>query len=122
MSRVRTRDTEPELLLRKTLWATGMRGWRLHANDLPGKPDLVWRSKKLAVFVDGAFWHGHPDYYRDQSGAFWNEKIASNRARDERVNRELEGTGWKIIRLWDFEVERDPIECVRRLAVALADS
>ena len=86
MARVRTRDTAPELMLRKALWAAGLRGWRLHPR-LPGRPDLAWRRQRVAMFVDGAFWHGHPDYYRGQSGPFWDEKIARNRARDEEVNR-----------------------------------
>ena len=67
MARVRTRDTAPEVELRRALYAAGVRGWRLH-RPLPGKPDLVFARARLAVFVDGAFWHGHPDYYRGQSG------------------------------------------------------
>jgi DNA mismatch endonuclease, patch repair protein len=119
MARVRTRDTDPEVRLRRALWSGGVRGWRLHPRDVPGKPDLVWRSKRMAVFVDGAFWHGHPDYYRGQSGVFWDQKIASNRDRDARVNKELARLGWRVIRVWDFEVERDPGDCVERIAAAL---
>ncbi len=122
MSRVRTKDTAPELLLRHALWAAGLRGWRLHPKRVPGRPDLAWIGRRLAIFVDGAFWHGHPDYYHGQSGAFWDEKIARNRARDERVNRELSETGWTVIRLWDFEVERDTGACVERVQEALAGS
>lgn len=114
MARVRTKDTAPELALRRALWAQGLRGWRLHS-ALPGKPDLAWHSRRVAVFVDGAFWHGHPDHYRGQSGKFWDEKIERNRARDRRVEGELVEAGWTVVRLWDFEVERDPEACIRTI-------
>jgi DNA mismatch endonuclease (patch repair protein) len=119
MSRVRVRDTAPELLLRRALWAAGVRGWRLHSKKLPGKPDLAFFACRLAVFVDGAFWHGHPDYYHGQSGPFWDAKLAANRERDARVNGELAALGWEVLRLWDFEVEKDPAGCATRLAAAL---
>ena len=72
------------------------------------------------MFVDGAFWHGHPDYYQGQSGDFWDRKIARNRERDERVNRELSDLGWHVLRLWDFEIERDLAACVLRVQTAIA--
>jgi DNA mismatch endonuclease Vsr len=121
MSRVRTRDTAPELALRRALWYAGVRGWRLHPRTVPGRPDLAWIGRKIAVFVDGAFWHGHPDYYRGQSGPFWDEKIARNRRRDAEVNRRLEEEGWRVLRLWDFEVERAPAECAARVARLLVE-
>lgn len=119
MARVRTKDTAPELALRRALHAAGVRGWRLHRKDVPGRPDIAWVRRRVAVFVDGAFWHGHPDYYRGQSGPFWDEKIAANRARDARVDAELEARGWTVLRLWDFEVERDLDGCVHRVVAAL---
>ena len=121
MARVRTRDTAPEVALRRALWAAGLRGWRIHPR-VTGKPDFAWRARRIAVFVDGAFWHGHPDYYHGQSGAFWDAKIERNRARDERVNTELREQGWKVVRVWDFEVARDLSGCVERVRVALADA
>ncbi len=122
MARVRVRDTAPELLLRRALWAAGVRGYRLHVANLPGKPDVAFLGPKLAVFVDGAFWHGHPDYYHGQSGPFWDAKIATNRERDARVNAQLASLGWEVVRLWDFEVDKDPAGCVARVAAALARS
>lgn len=119
MSRVKTRDTAPEVALRRALWAVGVRGWRCHPKSVPGKPDLAWIGRRVAVFVDGAFWHGHPDHYWGQSGAFWDAKIARNRARDEVVNAELAKRGWRVVRLWDFEVERDLPGCVVRLQKTL---
>jgi DNA mismatch endonuclease (patch repair protein) len=118
MSRVRTRDTAPEQVLRRALFAAGIRGWRLHLR-LPGRPDMTFRRARLCVFVDGAFWHGHPDYYHGQSGEFWDRKIARNRERDAAVNRELAELGWNVLRLWDFEVEKDLGECIRRVGTAL---
>lgn len=119
MKRVKTRDTTPEIALRKALWAAGVRGWRLHPKNVPGRPDLAWLGRRVAVFVDGAFWHGHPDYYWGQSGKFWDQKIERNRERDRRVVRELADAGWTVVRIWDFEVERDPASGVRRVLRAL---
>lgn len=121
MSRVRTRDTAPEILLRKALWARGVRGWRLHPRRVVGKPDLAWVGRRVAVFVDGAFWHGHPDFYRGQSGEFWDAKIEKNRLRDRRVDEELRAQDWTVVRIWDFEIERDPVGCARRVAEALTE-
>lgn len=122
MSRVKTRDTAPELVLRRALWAAGLRGWRLHAKRIPGKPDVAWIGLRVAVFVDGAFWHGHPAYYHGQSGSFWDAKIARNRDRDARVNAELEALGWRVVRLWDFELDRDPAACVARVRAAVDEA
>jgi DNA mismatch endonuclease, patch repair protein len=119
MSRVRTRNTAPEVALRRALWAEGIRGWRLHRR-LPGRPDLTFGRARVCVFVDGAFWHGHPKHYWGQSGEFWDAKIARNRARDERVNAELSELGWTVLRLWDFEVEQDLEACVSRVREALS--
>ncbi len=122
MSRVRTTNTAPEIALRRALWKAGVRGWRLHAKDVSGKPDVVFRGKRVAVFVDGAFWHGHPDHYWGQSGAFWDAKIARNRERDERVNRELAADGWTVLRFWDFEVARDAQACADRVSQTLSNT
>jgi DNA mismatch endonuclease, patch repair protein len=119
MARVRNRDTDPEIALRRALWAAGMRGWRCHPRTVPGRPDLAWVGRRVAIFVDGAFWHGHPNHYWGQSGKFWNDKIARNRARDEAVNKELDAAGWTVVRFWDFEVERDLPRCVERVGHAL---
>jgi DNA mismatch endonuclease, patch repair protein len=122
MARVKSRDTTPELLLRRTLWAHGVRGWRTHPRGVPGKPDLAWLGRRIAIFVDGAFWHGHPDYYWGQSGKFWDDKIARNRMRDQRVNTELAEHGWTVLRFWDFEVARAPEQCALRVEEVLAVS
>jgi DNA mismatch endonuclease (patch repair protein) len=115
MARVRTKDTAPETALRRALWAVGLRGWRCHPKNVPGRPDIAWIGRRVAVFTDGAFWHGHPDYYRGQSGRFWDEKIARNRRRDVDVNAALADAGWTVVRLWDFEIARDLPSCVERV-------
>jgi DNA mismatch endonuclease, patch repair protein len=119
MSRVKTRDTAPEVALRRALWAAGVRGWRLHPRTVPGKPDLAWIGRRIAVFVDGAFWHGHPDFYWGQSGPFWDAKIARNQTRDERVNAQLIEQGWRVVRIWDFEIEQKLETCVAQVARAM---
>jgi len=122
MSRIKNRDTEPELALRRALWRLGIRGWRCHRKDLPGRPDIAFGPAKLAVFVDGAFWHGHPSKYKPgQSGEFWDLKIAENVARDDRANAELAAIGWTVIRLWDFEVMKDPLDAAERVKQGLSD-
>jgi DNA mismatch endonuclease, patch repair protein len=116
MSKVKTRDTAPELTLRKALWAHGVRGWRCHRRDLPGRPDLAFGRLRCAVFVDGAFWHGHPSKFRPgKSGDFWDRKIERNRARDREVAEALEADGWIVLRLWDFEVHDDPAAAAGRV-------
>jgi DNA mismatch endonuclease, patch repair protein len=120
MQRVRTKDTAPEVALRQALWAAGIRGWRLHSRSVVGKPDLAWIGRRLAVFVDGAFWHGHPAHYWGQSGPFWDAKIQRNRERDRAVDKELAGTGWTVIRFWDFEVENELERCVEDVRAALS--
>jgi DNA mismatch endonuclease (patch repair protein) len=120
MKRVKGRDTEPEVLLRKSLYSLGVRGWRCHRRDLPGKPDLSFTRGRLAVFVDGAFWHGHPSkYWRGRSGGYWDTKIERNIQRDRRANEQLIEQGWSVLRLWDFEVESNPQAAAERVISAL---
>ena len=123
MARIRSRDTSPELALRRALHAEGVRGWRCHAKQLPGKPDLAFTRWKVAVFVDGCFWHGHPDFFTPgKSGAYWDAKIARTKERDAQANRALTALGWKVVRLWDFEVEQDLAGCIERVVAVLADA
>jgi DNA mismatch endonuclease (patch repair protein) len=121
MASVKGRDTTPELLLRRALWALGVRGWRCHRRNLPGKPDLSFGIAKLAVFVDGGFWHGHPSkYWQGRTSPYWDAKIARNQARDRAVNEELRAMDWTVVRLWDFEVEEDPTVAAERIRDQLA--
>ena len=116
MSTIPSKDTKPELLLRRTMFAQGLRGWRCHPKKVPGKPDIAFVGLRLAVFVDGAFWHGHPDHFTPgKAGAFWDAKIARNRQRDAEVGAQLGAEGWKVLRFWDFEVNKDPAACARKV-------
>lgn len=120
MASVKGRDTGPEMKLRRALYQAGVRGWRCHRTNLPGKPDIAFGRARLAVFVDGGFWHGHPSkYWPGRSGGYWDAKIARNQARDRQVDGELADAGWRSLRLWDFEVERDPAKAAARVRDAL---
>ena len=113
MSRIRSKDTKPEIALRQALWARGVRGWRCNRKTLPGKPDVSFGPPKVAVFVDGRFWHGHPDYFTfGKSGDYWDAKIARTQERDREANEKLTQRGWMVLRFWDFEVENDVERCV----------
>lgn len=107
MARIRGRDTKPEVLLRKELWRRGLR-YRLRCR-LPGRPDLVVTKFRVAVFVDGCFWHGCPTHgARPKSNReFWCRKLSRNMERDREVNERLKSMGWKVIRIWEHEVKDD---------------
>ena len=108
MRRIRGRHTKPERILCSALWAAGLR-YRLHARTPAGRPDIVFPGPKVAVFVDGCFWHGCPEHYvRPRSRRdFWAAKLAGNVERDRRQTRELEGQGWRVVRLWEHRVLAD---------------
>jgi DNA mismatch endonuclease (patch repair protein) len=123
MAAVRSRNTSPEVALRKALYAAGVRGWRCHYRRVPGSPDIAWPQRKVAVFVDGAFWHGHPSRHKPgRSGADWDAKIARNVERDRENEAALDAMGWLVIRFWDFDVQRDVSSCVERVISVLHES
>ena len=105
ISRIRGQDTRPEMALRRALWRAGLR-FRV-GEKLPGRPDICFTRAKLAVFVDGCFWHGCPVHgTRPKSNAgYWNPKIEGNRARDAKVLALLSEIGWKGLRFWEHEVK-----------------
>jgi DNA mismatch endonuclease (patch repair protein) len=119
MSRVKSTDTGPELKLRRALWARGLR-YRLHARDLPGKPDLVFRREKIAVFCDGDFWHGHNWRLRGLGSLeeevagytpYWREKILKNVSRDRAADAALADLKWLVLRFWASEIDKDAQKC-----------
>jgi DNA mismatch endonuclease (patch repair protein) len=107
MSRIRSRDTKPELILRRLLFSRGLR-FRTTLR-VPGKPDIVFTAAKLAVFVDGCFWHGCPEHgTRPKTNrTYWDAKLERNRARDREVTAALEAAGWRVLRFWDHQVRQD---------------
>lgn len=122
MGRVRHRGTAPELVLRRTLWAAGLR-YRLNSKPrLPGTPDLLFPSHKIAVFVDGCFWHGCPLHGScpKTREAFWEAKITRNQARDLAVDKALATMGWSVLRLWEHEIKTNLKECVERIRAVRA--
>ena len=121
--------TQPERALASALWRKGLRyytweGYRKIAGvKLPGSPDLVFPRCRIAVFLDGCFWHGCPQCKGtpSQSGAFWRKKIETNHARDGRVDAALSSIGWRVIRIWEHDVKSASAlsETANRLAVIL---
>ncbi len=119
MSRVRSTDTLPELLVRKLVHARGLR-FRKHCAWLPGRPDLVFARSRVVVFVDGDYWHGWRfPAWKEKLGAYWKQKIKGNRRRDRRNFHQLRRQGWLVIRIWEHEVERDPEGCIDRVEAAV---
>lgn len=117
MATVRQRDTTPELVLRRALHACGLRFRLPHARTLPGSPDVIFPTARVAVFVDGCFWHGCPVHGTrpKTNAAFWATKIKRNCERDKEVNERLAAMGWHTVRLWEHEVLPDPTVVAQRI-------
>jgi DNA mismatch endonuclease, patch repair protein len=110
----RAKNTSPELTLRRELWKAGIKGYRLHWSKVPGRPDIVFSARRVAIFVNGCFWHRCPYCHHDlpkTHRAFWQEKFSKNIARDERNRQLLENDGWKVLTIWECEIKKD----IRRL-------
>jgi DNA mismatch endonuclease (patch repair protein) len=109
MSLIRGKNTKPEMAVRRLVHGMGYR-YGLHAKDLAGKPDLVFRSRRKVIFVDGCFWHGHRCKHGDRipktNSAYWTAKIARNRARDVKVRRQLKAAGWGVLTVWECQIRR----------------
>lgn len=125
MSRIRSRDTRPELLLRSLLHKKGIR-FRLHVADLPGKPDIVLPKFKTVIFVNGCFWHRHkgcrfattPSTRKE----FWLSKFEETVRRDSRKSEALIANGWKVLTVWECEIENDPDMIVNHILNNLRNS
>ena len=118
MSKIKGKNTKPELMLRKELWKRGLR-YRVSDKSIPGKPDISNRSRKIAVFVDGEFWHGYNWEEKRKTiksnRAFWIPKIERNMQRDREVNHYLTEKGFTVLRFWDFEVKKDLNACAAEI-------
>jgi len=121
MSKVKNKNTSLEVKFRKILWMRGMR-YRLDSKLL-GRPDLVFVSAKIAVFVDGCFWHACPIHGQKPKTNinFWSEKLTKNMLRDQKVNAELANLGWQVIRFWEHELKDDTERCVKELMKTISD-
>lgn len=121
----RAKNTTPELILRRTLWHHGIR-FRLHARQLPGCPDLILPRFGAVVFCDGDFWHGRNWKVRKRklragsNPRYWVAKIAGNRMRDQATNRALSRLGWRVIRVWEKDVRRNPDRVVLQILKQLS--
>ena len=119
MKKVKSTGSKAEILLRKYLSSRGYR-YRLHHKNVYGKPDICFVSKKIAVFVDGDFWHGR-NYKKekDKYQPFWQDKIAKNMVRDRKVNKELKKQGWTVIRIWEKSLLKDLNKTTKKLLLSL---
>lgn len=123
MAAVRSKNTGPEVRLRKAVWHRGLRfftpsGWtKLTGQRLVGAPDLIFARVKIAVFVDGCFWHGCPEHYTlpEDNRDFWKAKLDRNRTRDAKVNRDLEAKGWTVLRFWEHDLRKKNVAGVVEL-------
>ena len=118
MSKIRGKNSRPELRLRKALWNAGLR-YRLHRKDVPGKPDIVIQKWMIAIFVDGEFWHGY-DWEKKRekiksNRAFWIPKIERNMQRDREVNAQLKSMGYEVLRFWEHEVKKEIGACIKQV-------
>lgn len=120
MSRIRGKNTKPELRFRKALWHAGMKGYRTHYKKAPSKPDIAFPGRKLAIFVHGCYWHRCPHCQPSMPKShsdFWAEKFRKNVERDERKRKALEAEGWTVLTIWECQIKErleEMVEKVRR--------
>jgi DNA mismatch endonuclease (patch repair protein) len=118
MRKIKSNDTKPELKLRKALWNVGIR-YRTKNKDIFGKPDIAIRKYKLAVFIDGEFWHGYNWEEKKTkiktNRDYWIHKIEGNMERDEKVNKKLKENNWTVLRYWQKEIKNNLDECVSEI-------
>lgn len=123
MSLIKGRDTRLEMVVRRDLHARGVR-YRLHVKDLPGKPDIVFRGRRIAIFVHGCFWHQHPDpgcklaRMPKSRLEFWKPKLEGNRARDLDVRTKLEAKDWEVIEIWECQLNRETLDALAETVLA----
>jgi len=116
MSKIKGKDTSLEVNFRKLLWKRGLKGYRTHY-ALPGKPDIAFVSRKIAIFLDGDFWHGYnwKELGKDPPKGYWRRKLQKNIESDKKHNRQLRKNGWAVIRLWEHEIKKSPEECIKTI-------
>ena len=124
MRKVRSKNTTPELRLRKLIYSMGYRGYRVHYGNLPGKPDIVFVGKKRVIFVHGCFWHGHDcragRNVPKSNLEYWVAKLSRNKARDKRNMREIKKAEWSILVIWECQLKKESA-VKRRLTKFLRD-
>ena len=122
MSTIKAKNTKPELLLRKHLWHNGIRGYRIHWKKAPGSPDLTFVGKKIAVFVNGCYWHRcpfcNPPIPKSHS-VFWMNKFKKNIQRDKEKIEQLKQKGWKTLTIWECQLKNDTLKFVDDIKLLL---
>lgn len=120
MQSIRSKDTLPERIVARELKKRRIY-FSQHAEKIKGKPDIVFRRKKVVVFIDSDFWHGHPKrFIQPQTNkAYWKKKIENNRLRDKRITRELKDDGWTVIRIWEFDIKKNLERSVKKILSAI---
>lgn len=125
MKQVKNKDSDIELMLRKELWKRGLR-YRKNVSGITGKPDIVFKRKKVAVFCDSEFWHGYDWENRKEdfksNKEFWISKIERNIERDKEVNKTLEGEGWIVLRFWGRDIKKRCKECADEIQKVLEET
>lgn len=116
MSNIKSRNTKAEIIFRKYIFDKGLRGYRVNSTVL-GKPDIFFPKKKIAVFIDGCFWHKCPKcFVKPKSGiVYWQKKIENNVSRDKKINKELRQQGFQVLRFWEHSILKQTQKCFDKL-------
>ena len=120
MSCIRSKNTKPELIIRKILWSKGKR-YRIHNKTVVGTPDISNKDKKIAIFIDGCFWHGCDKCYKEPRTniTYWRNKICNNKKRRTFVTEQLRSNGWTVMEFWEHQVVREPWNVVNEISGCL---
>lgn len=125
MSSIKDRNTKPELALRKALWHKGVKGYRIHWKNVPGRPDIAFPRKKLAVFVNGCFWHRCPHCnppMPKSNSDFWMNKFKKNTERDQKKINQLNDEGWQAIIIWECQLQNNSMAQVEKIISTLNEN
>jgi len=116
MSKIKDKNTSLEVNFRKLLWRKGLKRYRIHYN-LPGKPDIVFVSRKIVMFLDGDFWHGYnwKKLGKIPPKKYWQGKIQKNIDRAKRYNKQLKRDGWIVLRFWEHDIKKNPEKCIKKI-------
>ncbi|MDQ1325144.1 MAG: mismatch endonuclease, patch repair protein [Campylobacterota bacterium] len=122
MKKIKSKNTKPEIIFRKMLWSHGIR-YRINYKKIPGAPDIAIVKHKVAIFIDGTFWHGYNWEEKKQrissNRSYWIAKIEKNIARDKSINFQLNELGWTVLRFWDFEINKKLNYCIDKVLETL---
>ncbi len=114
----KAKNTKPELILRKALWSVGIKGYRINWKKAPGRPDIAFPSKKLAIFINGCFWHRcekcYPNFPKTNVD-FWTQKFIKNKERDARKSQQLISMGWTVLVVWECEIKSELLTIVEKV-------